>query len=103
MRSGLLIDMETGNVEELKDALEMIQRRIYLLEQERKEFNIHERILVAVIDDLITKIGKTVPVSDIIDESNRFNLSEKEVSKAMTGLKKKGIIFEVRTGFIQKI
>lgn len=103
MRSGLLIDMETGDVEELKDALEMIQRRIYLLEQERKEFNIHERIVLAVINDLITKIGKTVPVSDIIEKSNDFNLSEKAVSKAMTGLKKKGIIFEVRKGFIQKI
>lgn len=56
-----------------------------------------------VIAELENKLGKTIPVEDIIKISGEKGLSESEVDEVLQKLRKAGDIFEPRQGFVSRI
>jgi len=60
-------------------------------------------VVKEIIADLENKIGKTIPIEDIIKIASEKGLGESEVDEVMQKLKKAGDIFEPRQGFISRI
>ncbi len=56
-----------------------------------------------IITDLEGKLGKTVPIDDVIREATAKGLSESEIEDILQKLKKSGDIFEPRHGFVSRI
>jgi replicative DNA helicase Mcm len=56
-----------------------------------------------IIADLENKLGKTIPIDDVIAESREKGISEEKVEEVLEKLKRVGEIFEPRRGFISKI
>ena len=63
----------------------------------------HILILKDIIGELETKLGKTIPIEDVIAEAKNRGLDEDKVEEAMERLKRAGDIFEPRRGFVSKI
>jgi len=63
----------------------------------------HILILKDIIGELETKLGKTIPIEDVIAEAKDRGLDEDKVEEAMERLKRAGDIFEPRRGFVSKI
>ena len=63
------------------------------------------RILIIreIVDDLENKVGKTIPIEDILREASMKKIDEKDVEEILEKLKRSGDIFEPKRGFIQKI
>lgn len=60
-------------------------------------------ILKEIINELENKLGKTIPLEDIIKEAEEKGLNEADVEEVIQRLKRAGDIFEPRRGFISKI
>ncbi len=60
-------------------------------------------VVKEIIADLENKIGKTIPIEDVIKIASEKGLGESEVEEVMQKLKKAGDIFEPRQGFITRI
>jgi replicative DNA helicase Mcm len=60
-------------------------------------------IIRRIIDMLSERVGKSIPISDIITEAENEGLDRNKVEEVIDKLKKKGDIFEPRPGVIQKI
>ncbi|MBL7055534.1 minichromosome maintenance protein MCM [Candidatus Woesearchaeota archaeon] len=56
-----------------------------------------------IISELENKIGKTIPMDDIVEEAKMKGISEDKVEETLEKMKRVGEIFEPRRGFIQKI
>lgn len=56
-----------------------------------------------IISDLENRVGKTIPIDDIMDEARAKEIAEEKVEEALEKLKRSGDIFEPRRGFIQKL
>lgn len=56
-----------------------------------------------IIADLEGKLGKTIPVEDIIREATERGLKESEVEESIEKLKRSGDIFEPRRGYISRV
>ena len=56
-----------------------------------------------IIDELENKIGKTIPIDDLVRECIEKGIGEDKVDEVIEKLKRSGDIFEPRRGFIQKI
>jgi len=56
-----------------------------------------------LIAELENKIGKTIPIEDVIKEGVEQGLSEGEIEDAIEKLKRTGDLFEPKMGFIQRI
>jgi len=56
-----------------------------------------------IIADLENKVGKVVPIEDIVKGSQSKGLTESEIEDIIQKLKKSGDIFEPRHGFISRI
>lgn len=56
-----------------------------------------------VISDLENKIGKTIPMDDVVNEAKNRGLDNDKVEEAIEKLKRSGDIFEPRRGFITKL
>ena len=52
--------------------------------------------------ELENKIGKTVPIEDIVRESEEKGIKADKVDEAIEKLKRSGDLFEPRRGFIQR-
>ncbi|MBI2651924.1 minichromosome maintenance protein MCM [Candidatus Woesearchaeota archaeon] len=63
----------------------------------------HILILKDIIGELETKLGKTIPIDDVINEAKSRGLDEDKVEEAMERLKRSGDIFEPRRGFVSRI
>ena len=63
----------------------------------------HIFIVKEIINELENKIGKTIPIDDVIDEARLKEVSEDKVEEALEKLKRSGDIFEPRRGFISRI
>jgi replicative DNA helicase Mcm len=63
--------------------------------------NIH--LIKKTINDLESKVGKTIPLEDIEEIAKEKGLSDDEISEVIDKLKRSGDIFEPKRGFIQKI
>jgi len=60
-------------------------------------------VIKEIIKDLESKLGKTVPLEDIVEEGKNKELSEADVEEIIQKLKRSGDIFEPRRGFISRI
>ncbi len=60
-------------------------------------------IIKEIINELENKLGKTIPLEDIIKMAEEKNLSEADVEEVIQRLKRAGDLFEPRRGFIGKI
>ena len=60
-------------------------------------------VVKEVIATLETKLGKTIPIEDIIKTASEKGLGESEVEEVLQKLKKAGDIFEPRNGFVSRI
>ena len=56
-----------------------------------------------IIAELESKIGKTIPIDDIIAEAIAKDIAEEQVEEAIEKLKRSGDLFEPRRGFISRI
>ena len=56
-----------------------------------------------IIAELEGKIGKTIPIDDIIQESGTAGITEEQVEETIEKLKRSGDIFEPRRGFLSRI
>jgi len=60
-------------------------------------------IIRRIIDDLEAKIGKSIPVSDVLDTAEAEGVEKAKAEEIIDNLKKKGDIFEPKPGLIQKV
>ncbi len=56
-----------------------------------------------IIVELENKLGKTIPVEDVIKTASEKGMGESDVEEIIQKLKKAGDIFEPRHGFISRI
>jgi replicative DNA helicase Mcm len=63
----------------------------------------HIIVVKEVISDLESKVGKTIPIDDIIEEAKEKGISEEKVEEVLEKLKRVGEVFEPRRGFLSKI
>ena len=56
-----------------------------------------------IISDLESKVGKTIPIDDIIEEAKDKGIAEEKVEEVLEKLKRVGEVFEPRRGFLSKI
>ena len=66
---------------------------------QRSQISIIKRIL----DMLTAKVGKSIPISDILSEADNEGIDRAKAEEILDNLKKKGDIFEPKSGLIQKI
>jgi len=66
---------------------------------QRSQISIIRRIL----DMLTDKVGKSIPISDILNEAEAEGIGRAKTEEILDNLKKKGDIFEPKSGLIQKI
>lgn len=63
----------------------------------------HISTIKEIINELEKKIGKTIPIDDIVEEAKQKNIEEGAIEETIQKLKRAGDIFEPRRGFISKI
>ncbi len=63
----------------------------------------HISMIKEIINELENKIGKTIPIDDIIEESKARGIAEEKVEEVLERLKRVGEVFEPRRGFLSKI
>ena len=60
-------------------------------------------IIREIINSLEDKIGKTIPIEDIVSEAEIKGIAENVVEEVIEKLKRSGDVFEPKRGFVQKI
>ncbi|MBI2135000.1 minichromosome maintenance protein MCM [Candidatus Woesearchaeota archaeon] len=63
----------------------------------------HILVVKELINELENKLGKTIPIDDIIEEARLKGIDEEKVEEVIEKLKRVGEVFEPRRGFISKI
>lgn len=63
----------------------------------------HIMVLKDIISELEAKLGKTIPIEDVVSEAKNRGLDEDKVEEALERLKRSGDLFEPRRGFIGKL
>jgi replicative DNA helicase Mcm len=63
----------------------------------------HISTIKEIINELEKKLGKTIPIDDIVDIAKEKNIEEEDIEETIQKLKRAGDIFEPRRGFISKI
>ncbi len=63
----------------------------------------HISVVKEIINDLENKVGKTIPIDDIIEESKNKGIEEEKAEEVLEKLKRVGEVFEPRRGFISRI
>ena len=57
----------------------------------------------ALINELTKKVGKRIPIDDIIMEASEQGISEEQVNEALELLKRDGTIYQPQPNIIEKI
>lgn len=86
------LDKETGkiDIDRIATGVGASQRNVIMVVKE-------------IISDLENKIGKTIPIEDILNEAKARSLDDDKVEETLEKLKRTGDIFEPRRGFISKL
>ena len=63
----------------------------------------HISVIKEIITDLEDKVGKTIPIDDIIEEAKNKGIEEAKTEEVLEKLKRVGEVFEPRRGFLSKI
>ncbi len=56
-----------------------------------------------IINDLEKKLGKSIPIQEIINEANNHGIDESKVEEVIDKMKREGSVFEPKHGFLSKI
>jgi replicative DNA helicase Mcm len=56
-----------------------------------------------IINSLESKIGKVIPIEDIVNEASEKGIDEDKVNESIDKLKRSGEVFEPRNGFLSRI
>lgn len=60
-------------------------------------------VIKEIIADLENKIGKTIPIDDVIEEAKNKGITEEKIEEVLEKLKRVGEVFEPRRGFLSRI
>jgi len=60
-------------------------------------------IIKDIIEDLENRIGKTIPIDDLVKEATSKGINEVDIEDALEKLKRSGDLFEPKRGFISRI
>lgn len=60
-------------------------------------------VVKEIIADLENKVGKTIPIDDIIEEAKNKGITEEKIEEVLEKLKRVGEVFEPRRSFISRI
>jgi len=63
----------------------------------------HIMVIRDIIEELEGKVGKTIPIDDVLAEAKLKDINEGRVEEALESLKRHGEIFEPRHGFLSRI
>ncbi len=63
----------------------------------------HILTIKEIIADLESKIGRTIPIEDVLKEAAEAGIEDIKVEEVLEKLKRSGDVFEPRRGFIQRI
>ncbi|MBD3164023.1 AAA domain-containing protein [Candidatus Woesearchaeota archaeon] len=63
----------------------------------------HISTVKEIINELEKKLGKTIPIDDIVDLAKQKGIEEEAIEETIQKLKRSGDIFEPRRGFISRI
>ena len=63
----------------------------------------HIVVLKEIIGELETRLGKSIPIDDVVAEAKNRGLDEDKVEEALERLKRSGDVYEPRRGFVSKI
>ncbi|MBI2101599.1 minichromosome maintenance protein MCM [Candidatus Woesearchaeota archaeon] len=63
----------------------------------------HIMVLKDIIGELEAKLGKAIPIDDVVAEAKNRGLDEDKVEEALERLKRSGDVFEPRRGFLSRI
>ena len=63
----------------------------------------HILIVKDIIGELETKLGKTIPIEDVVAEAKNRGLDEDKVEESLERLKRSGDVYEPRRGFLSRI
>lgn len=85
-------DMETGQID-----IDLIGSGISA--KQRNKIT----VVKDIISDLENKIGKTIPINDLIEAASKQGLAGEDVDEVIEKLKRSGDLFEPRRGFVQRI
>ena len=61
------------------------------------------KIVVEIINELTNKIGKTIPIDDVVIEAVKQGIKENEIEELIEKLKRQGEIIEPRRGFLMEL
>ncbi len=61
------------------------------------------RIVMDALDELENTVGKNIPISDLISSLEEEGIDEHSAESIVREMKNKGMLFEPRSGYIQKI
>ncbi len=86
------VDRETGRID-----IDRIATGISASQRD-KIFHIKE-----IIAELENKLGKTIPIDDVIKQAAEKGLAEGEVEEVIERLKRSGDVYEPRHGFLQRL
>ncbi|MBW2993457.1 hypothetical protein KY317_02690, partial [Candidatus Woesearchaeota archaeon] len=60
-------------------------------------------VIKEIIEELENKIGKTIPIDDIMNEARVKNIAENDVDESIERLQRSGDLFEPKRGFVSRI
>ncbi|MBU0472327.1 MAG: AAA family ATPase, partial [Nanoarchaeota archaeon] len=63
----------------------------------------HISIIKEIINELENKVGKTIPIDDVMEEAKNKGIEEEKAEEVLEKLKRVGEVFEPRRGFLSKI
>ena len=63
----------------------------------------HILVVKEIINELENKLGKTIPIDDIVEEARLRGIDEEKIEEVIEKLKRVGEVFEPRRGFLSKI
>ncbi len=60
-------------------------------------------VIKEIIADLENKVGKAIPIDDVIEEAKNRGITEEKIEEVLEKLKRVGEVFEPRRGFLSRI
>ena len=63
----------------------------------------HIMVLKEIIAELEAKLGKAIPIDDVIAEAKSRGLDENKIEEALERLKRSGDLYEMKRGFIGRL
>jgi len=97
------IDLDREDVITLKHIKCILDNKVYKITGEDLTLPTELKKAMAILYAQEDKIGKTIPIADFEDDLVEDGYKRKEAAEMIDKLKKHGMIFEPREGFIQII